>query len=277
MSVSAPAAPPTTKPARVDQPTMPSVAEAVDALMTRGFAVLPALMPEEDRRVASALHDEFIASGKATDSDGCFGYGIHPLCPQDGRFARFFAHPVITAVCAAMFSDEVSLLHTGSRVVDSRHARRGGRIGWHNHAFTPQGRAILPGDPSRGTKPERLLYGWYIDGSTPESGSLVAIPRRFDDPLAPPLADRTVAWPGEERILAPPGSAIIFTIDVWHDAISGSGDQRRRLMGAHVQARRNRNPHPEDHVFAGAEIEAAKRACPAFAALLPDGGQPLTR
>jgi hypothetical protein len=246
------------------------ISRCAESLLKRGFAVVPALMDEAERAFACRVHDEILASGRAADS-GVFGHGIHPLSSIDPRLCHIFAHPLATAICARALDDRVVLKHTGSRVSDAEQRRLGARIPWHNHQFTPELRQIAPGDPRRGERPRRLLYGWYLDGSTVESGALVALPRRWDDPLAPLSHDHTSPWPGEVLVEAPPGSLILFTIDLWHSATTGTTGGRRRLTGAHIQAASCRDPHPEDHPFEGAAIEQAKREHPGLAALLGDG------
>lgn len=245
----------------------PTIAAAVESLLERGFVVLPSLLDDADRRLASSLLDGIVERERPGGFAG-FGIGIHPLCTRERRLCRYFAHPAVIAICAAALEDEVWLRHTGARIADAEH--RGGEraIGWHNHAYAPDEREIPPGDSRRGRRPERLLFGFYLDGSSPEVGPLVALPRRFDDPLAPPSSDKLGIWPGEERILMPPGSACIFTTDLWHTADAGTGSGRRHLMGAHVQGRRNRRAHPEDQVQEGSEIAAGMAESPAFARLL---------
>lgn len=124
-------------------------------------------------------------------------------------------------------------------------------------------------DPRRGQRPRRLLFGWYLDGTDGGNGALVVLPRRFDDRLAPAGPDCTTPWPGEVDVLLPPGSAVVFTTDLWHAAKQpAAGAPRRYLMGAHVQARSDSTPHPEDHVHVGPEVDAAIAETPELGALL---------
>jgi hypothetical protein len=246
------------------------IARAAESLLERGFAVVPSLMDESERSLACRVHDEIVAGGRASNN-GVFGYGIHPLSAIDPRLCHIFTHPLATAICAHVFGDRVVLKHTGSRVSDAEQRRLGQRIPWHNHQFTPELRDIAPGDARRGERPRRLLYGWYLDGSTVEAGALVVLPRRWDDPLAPPSSDRQAPWPGEVHVEAPPGSLILFTIDLWHSATTGTTGGRRRLTGAHVQAAGCTDAHPEDHRFEGEGVDEARRRHPAFAQLTSAG------
>ncbi|HYE05610.1 MAG TPA: hypothetical protein VEL07_08760 [Planctomycetota bacterium] len=254
---------PATAPSR-----LPTVAEAAARILEQGFVSLPGLMPPADRAAAGRVLDDLIDRGEAGDHPG-FGYAIHPLLTRDRRLGRWIADPLLLEICSAVIGDEAVIVHSGSRVVDARHRIEGGRLPWHNHAATPALREIAPGDPRRGTRPKRLLFGWTFDGSDAETGALVIIPRRFDDPLAPPSADRKAAWPGEVEVDQPPGTAGIFTLDLWHSAKwPVAGARRRRGMGCHVQGRNDPAPHPEDHVHAGPEIDAACAEFPALARAL---------
>ena len=241
--------------------------DAAESLLERGFALLPALMAEADRRFACRVHDELIAAGRHLDN-GIWGYSFHSLSTVDARLCHLFAHPLLIEISRIALQDRVVMKHTGSRVQDPAQGVIPERVLWHNHAFSPDLIDIQPGDPRRGKRPTRLLHGFYLDGSSPEIGSLVVLPRRYDDPLAPPCADRRVAWPGEIAVTAPPGSVIIFTSDLWHTATFGSAGKRRRLTGSHYQAAGCTEPHPADCDFATADIEAAKHLHPELAEVL---------
>jgi hypothetical protein len=249
------------------------ITAAAQGLLEVGYAVLPALLGESERAHACQVHDELISNGRCSDQ-GDWGFGIHPLLSIDTRLCPLFAHPLVTAVCEAALGGRIHLKHAGSRVEVAGRNARAARISWHNHAFTPSLRDIQPGDPRRGRRPVRLLYGWYLDGSSPEVGSLVVLPRCWDEPLAPPLRPGHEPWPHEVALRAPPGSAVLFTSDLWHCATTGSLTRCRRLTGAHVQDARHSEPHPEDHDFSGAELAQARLHHPAFAQLTPQGVRP---
>ncbi len=245
--------------------SLPSVAQAAAQVHEKGYVTFPGMMPPADRAAAGKVIDEIIDRGQAGDHPG-FGYAIHPLLTKDRRLGRWIADPFLLAVCSAVIGDEAVIVHSGSRVVDARHRIEGGRLGWHNHAATPDLINIQPGDPRRGRKPTRLLFGWTFDGSDAETGALVVIPRRYDDLLAPPSSARGQAWPGEVEVDQPAGTAAIFTVDLWHSAKwPVSSSRRRRGMGCHVQGRNDPTPHPEDQVHAGPEIDAACAEFPTLA------------
>jgi hypothetical protein len=249
-------------------PKSGEVREGVESLLERGFCVVEGSLSEEDRKLAADVLDGLILSGGARDVGN--GWVIHPLCTRDARINALFCDPTVLGIMAALFEDEVRLMHSGSRVTDACHTTR---LGWHSHPFTKEESETAFGDPRRGTRPQRVLCNWYVDGSTEESGPLLAYPRRFDDPVAPPFPDRNASWPGEAAVVCPPGSAVIFSIDLWHAALPGTAGGRRRLFGGHFQGRNNSRPHREDQVQEGAVIEESIRRSPVFAGLLR--GKPL--
>jgi len=265
----APTTDPLSPPSATLQHPSAEMTRQVAELMERGYCVLPALLTPEQRQEASDVHDQLIAAGCGRDL-GEAGILIHPLLPTDARLSWLFAQPHIIALCAQALAGEVVLKHTGSRV--DRAGLPGTmmtRCGWHNHAFTPELSAITSGDPRRGSRPTRLLTLWYLDGSSPEIGPLAVLPRRWDDLLAPPPGVSGMdPWPGEVIVEAPPGSAIVFTTDLWHTAMIGNRQRCRRLTGAHIQARACADAHPEDHVFDTPELSAACRQLPLLAELL---------
>jgi hypothetical protein len=241
--------------------------DAAESILEQGYALLPALLSDADRRFACAVHDDLIAAGRHIDN-GIWGYTFHSLSAVDTRLCHLFVHPLLIEISGIVLQDRVVLKHMGSRVQDPAQGIIPQRVLWHNHAFTPDLITIPPGDTRRGQRPTRLLHGFYLDGSSPEIGSLVVLPRRYDDPLAPPSADRQMPWPGEIAVVAPPGSVIIFTADLWHTATFGTHPTRRRLTGTQVQAANCVQPHPEDHDFTTPAMEAAKRRHPALAEAL---------
>src|SRR5690348_7134707 len=90
------------------------VAVAAASILERGFAVLPGLMSDDERREASALLDGVVARGDGRDGGGAFGWAIHPLCPREPRLCRWFAHPTLVAALATALDDEPRLAHTGA-------------------------------------------------------------------------------------------------------------------------------------------------------------------
>lgn len=242
------------------------VQQGVDSLLERGFTIVERSLSPEQCDVAAQLLDDLVTSGQAQEFGGPagFGFGIHPLLTRENRLADFYVDPLVIAIMEKLFDDDAHLVHTGARLSDATHTPR---IGWHHHRYWEEGQAPEAPD-ARGEYPKRVLAAWYVEGCTPESGPLIALPRRYDDLLAAPADNYEVAWPGEVDVICPPGSCVIFTNDLWHSAKAGTDGKRRHLFGSHFQGWNNSRAHSEDHVHEGSEVEAAYERNPLFAHIM---------
>ena len=243
------------------------VQEGVDSLLENGFTIVERSLSPEQCDVAAQLLDDLVTSGQAQEYGGAggFGYSIHPLLTLEGRLADFYADPLVIAIMEKLFNDDAHLVHTGARLSDATHTPR---IGWHDHRYWDEQAQANNGPDTRGEYPKRVLAAWYVEGCTIESGPLIALPRRYDDLIAPPSDDFNVAWPGEVDVICPPGSCVIFTNDLWHSAKAGTDGKRRHLFGSHFQGWNNPRVHGEDHVHEGPEVEAAYERNPLFAHIM---------
>lgn len=206
-------------------------------LEERGFTALRAVFsPAECAEMRRLLDAHHTAVGAPALLD--FGLGIHPLVDQVPEMAVFYRHPAIQATAQEILGGPVVLAHTGARLADERSV---GVLNWHHHYGWPVGGL------ARRRRLERLLVGVYVDGSTPESGCLVALPRRMNDPLDPPLPGLQCDWPGQVEVHAPPGSIVFFDTALWHGARRGTRPGRRRLWGAHIQRADDPREHLEDN------------------------------
>ena len=151
------------------------------------------------------------------------------------------------------------MTHAGARISDER---SDAAIGWHEH-YSWDKSAI----PTR-TRCERVLGGIYVDGSTAAAGNLIALPRRFNDPLGAAPGAPQAPWPNEVIVEAPPGSWSIFDTALWHTARRGSQPGKRRLFGCHFQAWSNPRPHPEDNDVNPPAIAGYKKTSPLLHGLL---------
>ena len=242
------------------------VSAAVQSVLDNGFYVVEKSLSLDQCAAASAVLDQLVLDGKGQEI-GTFGYVLHPLCNLDAAMAPFYLDPLVKTILEAIFEDAPRLVHSGARLSDATHVPR---LGWHTHRYSAAENAIPYGSTVRGERPERLLCNWYLEGCTPESGPLVVLPRRYDDPLAPLGPNMDQPWPGEVHVSCPPGSCVIFSTDLWHAALAGESPARRHLFGAHFQGRLNQRPHPEDQEHEGAHFEAAVARFPDFAGLVAE-------
>jgi len=235
-----------------------NISSHVTELYENGFTVLPAYFDAEDcQRMRDILADYWKSQGSPPLEENAYGLGIHPMLPSVPAMAPFLDAPAAIEVLGEALRDEPRLMHVGARISGPQSAQR---IGWHDHySWDAQN---LP----KRDRLERILLAIYVDGSTPESGSLVALPRRFNDPSGKPPA--AGAHPDEVKVNAPPGSIVIFDTALWHDAERGTGSGLRRLWGTHFQGWSDDRAHPEDNEVDPPQIAEAKNQSPRLKAMI---------
>lgn len=219
-----------------------------------GFFLLPGVFsPAECDRMAKMFDAYWEASGRPALTG--FGLAVHPLLQRIPDMASYYAHAAILDALAAILEDQPRLVHTGARVSDEQ---SDARLGWHDHYSWDRA-----GLPSRG-RVERVLFGCYLRGLSDDTGPLVVMPRRLNDPIAPCPVASLDPWPGEVQVVAPPGSVVIFDTALWHAARRGTRPGRRYLWGAHCQPVGETRPHPEDNSSAHPRVEEIKKTNPAL-------------
>jgi hypothetical protein len=230
------------------EPSAIATRSARDELHEQGYALLPAVYAQDELVALRAALDA--ATPADADVDGPFGHILHPLlahAPALGPALVEGGGACVLAALAEIFPRGFRLTHTGGLI--SGGARP--FTPWHCHV--PQ----LMDDPAiwdlhrrqRGRGIRRALTLTYVDGSLPALGTLVVIPRRADDPLAPPALERTGPWPGQRAIVAPPGSVVILDSQVFHAALPAAGHGRRRIFGGHWQDAEDPTAHREDQAM----------------------------
>ena len=241
----------------------------VDELYLQGYTALEGLYsPEECERMREIMDGFWRSQGSPSLTDDEGGFTIHPMMPKVPEMAPFLDRPEPIEVMRRTLRDEVRLVHLGARVSGPLSAQR---ISWHNH-YASNG----DGPPNAWDKEslpqrdriERVLGGIYVDGTMPESGAFITLPREFRDPLGKPIGGLHDEWPGEVRVAMPPGSFAIFDTALWHAAMRGTGSAKRRLWGAHFQGWNDPRPHPEDNAVDAPEIERYKQERPRLRALI---------
>jgi hypothetical protein len=227
-------------------------------LYENGWTVLPGYFDSSDCvQMRSIMDGYWKSAGSPPLEAGAFGFAIHPMMPRVPEMARFLDVPEAVEILSEALRDEARLVHLGARISGPQSAQR---IGWHNHyAWNEEN---LP----QRDHIERMLTAVYVDGTTPESGCLIAHPRRFNDPQG--ANPGSLANPAEARVIAPAGSIVIFDTALWHDAERGTGVGLRRLWGTHFQGWSDTRAHPEDNEVDAAEVAAYKRQNPHFRALV---------
>ena len=246
------------------KPSVDEVQEGVRSLKERGFYVVERSLSEEQAAQAAQVLDDLIESGQAKNLEG-FGYHVSPACNFDARLCDVYAEARVIAIAEALFEAEARLVSSGSRISDRSNMPR---LTWHTHPYVPEEEPI-EANPLRQGKPiTHLVYGWYMEGCSMESGPLIVLPRRYDETVNRAIGAANEAWPGEVVVSCPPGSCVMFTTDLWHSALAGTDERRRHLLGGHLHSARDPRPHREDVVHEGPHIEEAVQRNSAFARLL---------
>ena len=233
---------------KINFPTKMNISSHVNELYENGFTVLPAYFDAQDcQQMRDILAGYWKSQGSPPLEENAFGFAIHPMLPRVPEMARFLDAPEAIDILGEALRDEPRLMHVGARISGPQSAQR---IGWHDHyAWDAQN------IPQR-DRLERILTAIYVDGTTPESGSLIALPRRFNDPLG--KAPQAGVHPDEVKVNAPPGSIALFDTALWHDAERGTGNGLRRLWGTHFQGWNDVRLHPEDNEVDPPQITEAK-------------------
>lgn len=246
-----------------------NIDQHVNELYEQGFTALPGLFSAaECRQMRDIIDDYWRSQGSPSLAAADFGFTIHPMLTKVPAITPFLNRPEPVEIMRQALRDEVRLVHVGARVSGPQSVPR---IAWHNHYTSTE-----PGQPSvwhaddlpKRDRIERLLGGVYVDGTLPDSGPLIVLPRRHNDPLGQPLGPPQEEWPGERKVQVPPGSFTIFDTALWHAAARGTGTAARRLWGSHYQGWNDSRPHPEDNLTLTPELEATARDLPVLKALI---------
>lgn len=216
---------------------MPPTSTAAPDFLECGYRTLPSVFSRAECARMVELLDGYWASVGSPELSG-FGLGIHPMLQKVPEMAEFCAREEIIDALREVLGDEPRLMHSGVRVSDEK---SGERLGWHEH-YEWDKSAI-----TRRTRPERVLFGCYVRGSIEETGPLIVLPRRVNDPIQPPLGGPHDDWPGQVDVIVPPGSVVIFDTALYHTARRGTKPGRRYLWGTHCQGVKETRPHREDN------------------------------
>ncbi|MBI4553902.1 MAG: hypothetical protein HY710_16665 [Candidatus Latescibacteria bacterium] len=226
----------------------------------RGYCVLEACYHEEECRQIRAIMDR-LCEQKGGLSPNTSYIGLVPFLQLAPEMAPFFGRPDLVETFAEVLQDAPRLAHSGASVTNEY--ANPFIISWHTHYQWE-----VPPDGLNRQQPERIFCNVYVDGSTPEIGQLILIPRRLNDPIDQPCSDRRADWPGQVNVVAPPGSAVIFDSALWHTGKRGTKPGLRHLFGGEYQRWHDLRPHPEDNISESPALAQYKRDLPALRRLI---------
>jgi hypothetical protein len=242
-----------------------------DAIATRGYRLVENAFPEHELARYRSLLD------RACGDDGCgghFGRVFHPALALLPDLAPFYANELVVDAVRAALGDEPRLAHSGALVGDATRAF----TPWHYHRSDALDPAVWdPWRRERPTRVTRVLANCYLDGCDDDLGPLLLLPRRCDDPLAPPSREATSDWSGAIALQLAPGTVVVFDQSVWHAARPARVERRRRLLGGHYQGWSDPTPHREDNRSLTPALSAWLERLPMLRRLLISGARDAAR
>ena len=187
--------------------------------------------------------------------------GFHPLLELGPEMAPFYEKSILVDAMAEVLQDDVRLAHTGAAVFSNAPSQPI-LTTWHDHYAWE-----IPPTGLQREHPERILCGAYVDGSDCEIGPLIVLPRQLNDSVEA-KGDGDAVWEGEEEVVMPPGTAVIFDTAVWHCSRRGTSRGPRHIWGGHYQGWSNPTPHPEDNSADNPVVNEYRDKLPLLRAML---------
>lgn len=187
--------------------------------------------------------------------------GFHPLLELGPEMAPFYEKSILVDAMAEVLQDDVRLAHTGAAVFSNAPSQPI-LTTWHDHYAWE-----IPPTGLQREHPERILCGAYVDGSDREIGPLIVLPRQLNDSVEA-KGDGDAVWEGQEEVVMPPGTAVIFDTAVWHCSRRGTSRGPRHIWGGHYQGWSNPTPHPEDNSADNPVVNEYRDKLPLLRAML---------
>jgi hypothetical protein len=136
--------------------------------------------------------------------------GVH--CPE---LAPHLVKPEIVRTIRDVLGDDMHLEFTSAVVCNGARPF----FPWHTHIGGVDNVAyrkekLFP----TFERSERVTTLLYLDDLTPEAGTLLAYPRRVDEPTPPPHDPSAEEWQGQIEVACPRGSVVVMEQCTWHAA-----------------------------------------------------------
>ena len=229
-------------------------------VIERGYCVLESVYDDSECEQLRTIFKQ-LCDNKGGFSSERETITFHPLLEWGPEIAPFFAKPIVVDTMATVFQDDVRLAHSGAAVFNN--ALVGETLtDWHVHYAWK-----IPPTGLQRNHPERVLCNIYVDGSGPDIGPLIVLPRGLNNSVGA-KGDVGAKWDGQVEVVIPPGSAVIFDTAVWHCSKRGSSSALRHLWGGHYQGWSNSTPHPEDNTADNPTVAEYKNELPVLRGLL---------
>jgi ectoine hydroxylase-related dioxygenase (phytanoyl-CoA dioxygenase family) len=193
-----------------------------DFLDENGFLFLPGILAPAQVEAIRARLDELLAAekgnaGKEFDQEAGTAR-LANLVDKGEVFRVCFTHPRVLAALAHVLEGDMKLSSLNSRAALPGKGLQGLHADWHE--------AVEPGDY------QVCNSIWLLDDFTRENGATRVVPKshRLGKMPAQVMADPQTSHPGEELVLAPAGTVVVFNSHTWHGGTLNRTSSPRRAL-----------------------------------------------
>ncbi|MBC8138702.1 MAG: phytanoyl-CoA dioxygenase family protein [Fibrella sp.] len=196
--------------------------EEKTALDRDGYLSLPGILSTDkvaaiNDRLASLLETEGENAGKEVHQEAGTDR-LSDLVNKGDVFTVFYSHPRVLAAIAHVLGENLKLSSLNARAALPGQGLQGLHADWHE--------AVAPGN-------YRVCNSiWLLDDFTALNGAtrVVAGTHRSGKMPHEVMADPSQPHPGQQLILAPAGTVVVFNSHIWHGGtLNQTGDPRRAV------------------------------------------------
>ena len=156
------------------------------------------------------------------------GFVVHKLLGRAASLQQGLLPPEAIAIVRRVLGDDMQLEMVAGVVSD--HTRP--FFEWHMHVGgIDDERYRREGLRPRFERPERISMLVYLDEMREDSGQLLVLPRRIDDPLEPPYPIASRRWEGQVAVRGPAGTAVLMEQSTWHAVLPRIEPSLRMFVG----------------------------------------------
>lgn len=193
----------------------------IEAVRTRGFAIVPSVLPREEALALRPLLQREIDADIRRWSDNpayVDHWMVHNLMVRDAAFLRLLEHPVMHAHLAPLLGETCIVYAYTSSSMPPGGTNYSRRI----HVDCPR---VIPGYPTN--------LGWLLalDDFTDENGATFCLPGSHERTDAPSAADFDA---GAVRWYPRAGDAVLFNARLWHAGGENRTDRARHALTLNI-------------------------------------------
>lgn len=216
-----------------------------------GYLPLPGLLSPEQVTAFNAKLAELLAAegenaGKEVHQEAGTDRLSNLVDKAPDLFAPCFTHPRLLAGIAHVLNGNLKLSSLNARAALPGQGLQGLHADW--------GRAVQPGDYAV------CNSIWLLDDFTYDNGATRVVPGSHRSGKMPGdvMANPSDPFPGEQKIIAPAGTVVIFNSHTWHGGTKNETDKPRRALHSYF-CRRDQTQQLDQHRNLRAETVARLR------------------